>query len=158
MTSLSAKSTTPLHLPFPSLWGVPPACKAPLCCFSCARALISLGGCTHSHATKMTVPPVTVWTWEEPTLRETKQQGSSPGIQVEKLSHGSILPGHSQPLHDSVRSQFHEAPPTSCGTSGRYSAPVLYHRHGTCWCHKFCPGLISDSSGFPPLRPCYVES
>lgn len=49
MTSLSAKSATPPQPAFSSPFGgCLPSCQAPLCCFSHARALTSLAGCSHS--------------------------------------------------------------------------------------------------------------
>ena len=77
MTSFSAKSTTPLHLPLPLPLGVPP-------CLPGSSVLLQLCqgpdliGRLHPLPclTKMTVPPITVWTWEELFKGCTYPQGN----------------------------------------------------------------------------------
>ena len=158
---------SPPHLctfPFPSLWGCHPACQALLCCFSCARALISLGGCTHSRALQKwrSHPSLSgrgrSYLKAAPTLRETKQEGSSLlGYRWRNwVMEASCQAFPTPPWLSEVT--IPRSPTHKLWDLRQVLCPVLYHRHGTCWCHKFRPGLISDSSGIPPLRPCYVES
>lgn len=69
-----------LSLPLPGGSATIPArlLVAPPCCFSRARALMSLGDCTHSIPKKWQSHPPTAWTWERlfksaPALRQAKQ-------------------------------------------------------------------------------------